>query len=556
MRSSSAVLFAFLAARCAALPAPPAIGAVENNFSYTLPGLPNYGIAQGSIFVIFGTNLANTPSGTQTAPLQTSLNGVSVEITVGGSSTQALLYYVMPSQIAGVLPSSTPVGNGQLVVTNNGQASSPSPITVVQSVFGIVASACELTFCAAAFDKNFNALSEANAANPGDLIVLYGTGAGPISTSDAVTPPVQNLTQIPIEVDIGGVPATVTYHGRSGFPGLDQINVTVPEGVSGCNVSIVVDSSGLVSNTAFIPVATQGRNCTNDVPGVILPSVTWLEGSVVNTGMINIGRTVQGPPTVTSDSASSVFYRYTGGTATQPLSVSVGGGGNQFVSLESCLVQTSFTPASTAPAQGPATSAVLRATASTQQQLNIDAGPAINFSDSAATYSVAITPSGFYNGSLGCTGGAGCTPLFLTPSGGTISINNGQGGPDVGPFVVQMNVSAPLVWSNMLQLPSTISRSQGLTLTWTGGKPSGVAEIVARSSANTATGTASAAVYCNVPNSAGQFTIPASALLALPPGSGQVSIGAGDQSPVFTAQGLDGAVVNVSVNDSLTVELQ
>lgn len=537
-----------------------------------MAGLPNYGIAQGSIFVIFGTNLANASSGLQAAPLQTTLDGVSVQITVGGSTTQALLYYVMPNQIAGVLLSSTPVGSGQIIVTNNGQASSPSPITVVQSVFGIVTSACNITFCAAAFDANFNPLSDTNAANPGDLIVLYGSGAGPISTNDAVTPPVQNLTGIPIEIDIGGVPSTVLYHGRSGDPGLDQINITVPEGVSGCAVSIVVVSSGLVSNTTFIPVSTQGRNCTNVVAGVVRPSLTQLQGSVVNMGMINVGRSVQAPPTVTTDSqtqtddqANAVFYRYAGGTAAQPLSVSIGGGGNQFVSLRSCLVQTSFTPASNSPALNPTTDAVLRATAASgltetqtepETQVNIDAGPAINFSDSVGQSSISITPSGYYEGGLGCTAGAGCPPLFLSPSGGTISINNSTGGLDVGPFVVQMNVAVPLVWSNMLQLPSTLDRAQGLTLTWTGGNPTGVALILANSSANTANGTVTARLFCEVPNSAGQFTIPASALLALPPGSGQVSIGTSDQSPVFTAQGLDGGVVNVSVEDQLALTLQ
>ena len=103
MRSPFSVLLPLFAALCAAqtAPAPPTIGAVENNFSYTLPGLPNYGIAQGSIFVIFGTNLANASSGLQSAPLQTTLDGVSVHVTVGGSTTQALLYYVMPNQIAG-----------------------------------------------------------------------------------------------------------------------------------------------------------------------------------------------------------------------------------------------------------------------------------------------------------------------------------------------------------------------------------------------------------------------------------------------------------------------
>lgn len=120
--SSVAVFAAF------ALAQTPVVNAVVNNFSYTPPGLPNYGIAQGSILVIFGANLAAGSSGLQAAPLQTDLDGVSVQVTVGGVTTQAPLYYVMPNQIAGVLPSATPVGSGQVVVTNNGQSSAPAPI--------------------------------------------------------------------------------------------------------------------------------------------------------------------------------------------------------------------------------------------------------------------------------------------------------------------------------------------------------------------------------------------------------------------------------------------
>src|SRR5258708_36662245 len=64
----------------------PSISAIENNYSYTLPSVPNYGIAPGSLFVIFGSNLS-----TVTVPvLQSSLppgvpltpNNVSVSVTV------------------------------------------------------------------------------------------------------------------------------------------------------------------------------------------------------------------------------------------------------------------------------------------------------------------------------------------------------------------------------------------------------------------------------------------------------------------------------------------
>ena len=98
----------------------PAIQGAANNYSFILPGVPDCGIAQGSIFAIFGTNLANTTTPLQSALLQTSLSGVSVAITVNNTNRQALLHYVTPTQIAAILPSSAPAGTGQ--VSQRGQS--------------------------------------------------------------------------------------------------------------------------------------------------------------------------------------------------------------------------------------------------------------------------------------------------------------------------------------------------------------------------------------------------------------------------------------------------
>lgn len=70
---------------------------------------------------------------------------------------------------------------------------------------------------------------------------------GPVE-NDAAGGPVSDAA----EVDIGGIPANVLYRGRSSYVGLDQINVQVPAGVSGCNVSVVVVTGSYVSNFATI----------------------------------------------------------------------------------------------------------------------------------------------------------------------------------------------------------------------------------------------------------------------------------------------------------------
>jgi len=117
----------------------PQIVRVMNNYSFIFPGMPNYGIAQGSIFDIFGTGLATTTTPLQNVPLPTTLSGVSVHVTVNSVTTTAILYFVSPNQIAAILPSATPVGTGQITVTVNGQTSDPGAITVAQTAIAAAA---------------------------------------------------------------------------------------------------------------------------------------------------------------------------------------------------------------------------------------------------------------------------------------------------------------------------------------------------------------------------------------------------------------------------------
>jgi hypothetical protein len=92
----------------------PKISRLQNNYSHILPGMPNYGIAQGSISDIFGSSLATATSALQSVPLPTVLTGTSVNVTVSGATMHAILYFVSAGQIAGILPSATPTGTGQI----------------------------------------------------------------------------------------------------------------------------------------------------------------------------------------------------------------------------------------------------------------------------------------------------------------------------------------------------------------------------------------------------------------------------------------------------------
>src|SRR5580704_11911566 len=253
---------------------PPFIFQVQNNYSFLVPGVPNYGIAPGSLFAIQGQNLnANATPVLQSsaAPgLPTTLNQTSLSVTVNGVTTTPALYYASSNAVAAVLPSTTPVGTGTITLTYNGN-SAQAPIQVVPSavgldtLYGVGSGAGVLT------DSSFNLLGLTNSAMPGQAVTLWGSGVGAdTSNADTTYPQNQNnLTNIPMQVYIGGISANILYRGRSQYPGLDLINVVIPANVSpGCYVSIVVETGSVVSNTVTVPVSPQGGSCLDPALGL------------------------------------------------------------------------------------------------------------------------------------------------------------------------------------------------------------------------------------------------------------------------------------------------
>jgi uncharacterized protein (TIGR03437 family) len=532
--------------------AQPKVTALVNNYGNVLPGLPNYGIAQGSIFIIYGSGLANTTTTLQSVPLQTTLSGVTINVTVSGSTVACPIYFLSPGQIDAILPSSTPVGTGTITVTNNGTASATAPIKVVQSAFGLLTLNGAGSGPAAVFNaNNGNAyLGATAAANAGDTITLWGTGLGP-ATGDETKVQVQtDLTNIPIEVDIGGVKAAVAYHGRSQFPALDQINVVVPAGVTGCSVSVVVVTGSYVSNFSTIPVATTGRVCSDVVTTGVTNSAlqTLLAKGTFSLGFVNVSKTttVSAPITIggttiggnsTTDGGSAEFFKYTNA---QFAATSAFG---QQASIGSCVVYTYSGSSGTIPNPVIPT------------QLN--AGPSINVNGPNGTKSMPFQ-SGLYFAVLGGGSGASALPIFIPDSGGTFKFDNGSGGPDVGAFTAQISLAAPLVWSNIDSI-STIQRTQGVDVNWTGGDANTYAQITG---ASIQTSPALGGIFiCSAPVSAHTFHVPSAVLLALPPSTvisaGGINISTSSLSvgnytnPIqFNAPGVDLAFVSASATST------
>ncbi len=510
-------------------------GGIQNSGSYAPAGLPNAAIAQGSLFVIKGNNLG--PATLQIIPaypLTPTLAGTSISVTVNGTTTRPLMYYTSAKQLAAILPSSTPVGTGTLTVSYNGQTSATAPITVAANSFGIYTANATGSGLGLITNANFQLIGTTAAANPGEALIIFGTGLGP--TSGDESGPASALTLAPVTVDVivGGKSATIYGAARAPqFSGLDQIAFAVPAGVTGCSVPVTVRIGNVYSNYVSLPVAATGRTCS-DASG--LGPVTATPTGVVSVGSIDLSRlsfsiTASGV-SVSSvmDSGSASFIRYPTfdySSAANPFQLSTYG---------SCTVFTFQGSSATTP--------------TVSNPTNLDAGAFLTVNGPGGAKTL-TKMNGVYSATLGgginIPGAPAAAPLYLTK--GTYTVT-GPGGTDVGPFTATLTVADPLNWTN--SNISTVNRAAGQLITWTGGDPAGNTYIFGYSIATVGNGVG-AEFVCVERTSVQQFTIPSAVLLSLPVSSTSLTSASSlavesSTSATFKASGLDqGAIGSTSI---------
>jgi hypothetical protein len=478
---------------------PPFIYQVQNNYSFLLPGVPNYGIAPGSLFAIQGQNLNGnaTPvlQSSASPGLPTTLNQTSLSVTVNGVTTTPALYYASSNAVAAVLPSTTPVGTGTITLNYNGQTTQ-APIQVVASAVGLDTLYGAGSGAGVLTDASFNLLGLTNSATPGEAGTLWGSGIGTdTSNSDTTYPQNQNnLTNIPMQVYVGGISANILYRGRSQYPGLDLIDLVIPANVSpGCYVSVVVETGSVVSNTVTVPVSPKGGPCSDPalgLSGTQLQSLAAKGATPVKSVAVTVSQFTNAAGKVTDQayvlSASTISAEF--------------GSGNYYASQGSCSV---FPPGTGFPFESPLDAGII--------QLTGPAG-ALNFTGGGGSY-LAQLPSGSLTGNYTFTG---------------------SGGKDVGAFKIVISVQSPFSLTNTSALAS-ITRSQGATVSWTGGFAGG--DVMVNGVGSSSNGNVN--FYCHAPSNAGQLTIPSATLSALPPGGGKLIVMNATAPQTVSASGLD-----------------
>jgi uncharacterized protein (TIGR03437 family) len=202
-------------------------------------------VAPGSWMEIYGSNLAsNTRQWAgpdfrgNAAP--TTLDGTTVTI----NGQPAFVFYISPGQVNAQVPSTVAPGPAQVVVTN-GSRSTPAATVQVNAIEpGVLALTAGATQYAVGILPDLTYALPPGAvsgvggrqAKPGETIVFYGVGFGPVKTltggislaaGEVVTQ--ANRIDAPLTITFGGTPATVTYAGlATTFVGLYQFNVVVP----------------------------------------------------------------------------------------------------------------------------------------------------------------------------------------------------------------------------------------------------------------------------------------------------------------------------------------
>jgi hypothetical protein len=351
-------------------------------------------------------------------------------------------------------------------------------------------------------------------ASPGQIVTLWGSGLGAdTADSDTVFASAPHAINVPLTVYVGGIQAQVQYAGSSGYPGVVQINVYVPQGVEpGCGVPVVGVVGTIVSNTVTIPVASGGGVCVDAIHGVdgnallSTPNLTSYSSATLAIAQVSTIKQTQ-------SFASASFLK----NQNQPYAPGYG-----LVTVGGCLVLQGISPAIGTLTYLNAGNVSITGPTGTMALTKTTQGQVIS-------YEVNL-PSGFF-----------------PASGGTFTFQ-GTGGSDVGPFSVTVADPSPLVWTNQSAI-TAVDRSKAVTVTWTGGVP-GTYVLIGGGSTTVAV---SASFLCYAPVSAGQFTVPSYVLQAMPVAGGGINLLNQSIPQTFKASGLDLTFAVAEVEASISV---
>ena len=249
----------------AAAPAAPVISEPLNQASFVTPEFRQFGVAQGAMFAVFGIDMGPDELVQASAfPLPTELAGTSVQAAVDGVTVDCFLVFTSAGQLAAILPSETPVGEGLLTVTYNGETSEPARLLVREHGIGVFSIRQDGQGPGVITDAAFQIRELVDSFTPGQRAIAWVTGLGARARDD-VSEPEDLRDGFDLEVFVGDRPAETYYAGPSGCCGaVDVVHFDIPPDVpTGCFVPVVMRIGDSVSNFTTLPVASDGGTCSD-----------------------------------------------------------------------------------------------------------------------------------------------------------------------------------------------------------------------------------------------------------------------------------------------------
>jgi len=229
-------------------------GGIVNGASFEA-GKP---VAPGSYISIFGSALSDFTDFATTSilPLVIDFASVSFDVPSAKISVPGRLIFVSPGQV-----------NVQVPWELQGQSQAQVKMTIDFSYGNLVTLALsdyapaffENSGAVAALDVKFSPITTGNPAKQGAVVQLFANGLGPLNnqpaTGDpAVLSPLATCKSTPV-VMIGGKNAAVGFCGLApGFPGLYQVNATVPTGLTPGTNPITVSIGNQTSKSSTLLV--------------------------------------------------------------------------------------------------------------------------------------------------------------------------------------------------------------------------------------------------------------------------------------------------------------
>lgn len=530
----------FTAAMTVCASGQPRVDAVVNAASYGPPGMPNYGVAQGSIATAFGSGFPNAGQYSGALPIPSVWQGVSVTISMNGTSLPGYPIQLATTQVSFVVPSHVPLGDGQVIVTVDGVESAPAPIRILPNNFGAFSWDASGSGPGVIDDVAFNRLTLERPTRSGAVVTVWGTGLG-ANQGDPSLPSSGNL-DVPLEVYVAGRMARVLYKGRAPCcVGLDQINFEIPEGAAGCLAPVLIKAGQVVSNLVTVPIVSDGGQECRMPGGVSLDKVSaGRTTGTIRTALIGLERyktfesSVE-PPSAILDSAYASFRAIASSAFEDKLLT--------FVTEPGTCHITTYAP-SINPFDTPRVVA------------GLSAGSTINIRGRHGVRSAlaSLSETGVYRSWLGVQQGTNLVftnvgnvgPPFL--SADIYTVDNGAGGSDVQGFQVIADFPAPLEDTDLRSVRS-LRRNEPLTVRWTGFESPYTLNVSAEVHVPGSPSDLIARFSCSEKTDTGIMHVPALILQAMPASNSFFLWSSLNRSVPFSAPGLD---VGVLVTTAIT----